>query len=515
MRKSLRGRLQAWYALVLACVVGGFAGMLYVQMRAARFQEIDARLESSAHYLDALLRRFPPHELTGAEAPASAPPRPPRQPPESSEEEPRRRPRPPPPPPPPHDPQRILDELELPGGSARAEEEEPTYFAIWRPNGSLVKARRFPSDLEMPQGPMPDAPPTPHVHARGEYREAALRGPADTVILVGQSVAREQAGLRDFAWRLAGAAGVVLLVGLIGGWLVSARILQPIAAIATTASSISAANLSGRIDAASVDRELSDLAGVLNATFDRLQTAIEQQVRFTADASHELRTPLSVIRSQAELALIRPREPEEYRESLTACLRAAERMTALVEGLLTLARADAGKLELRREIVNLEALVEENLALIRPLADARKLQIVTKLKACTVQGDPLRLGQVITNLLTNAVNYNREGGEISVRLATASKEVVLSVQDTGWGIPVDDRPHLFERFYRVDKSRSRISATSTGGHGLGLAICKSIIEAHGGTIGFETETAMGSTFWVRLPALSRDPTQTMFIRRRS
>ena len=147
----------------------------------------------------------------------------------------------------------------------------------------------------------------------------------------------------------------MLAVGLAGGWLASARILRPVAAISATASAISATNLSERIDAAAVDRELADLAGVLNATFDRLEAAFERQARFTADASHELRTPLAVLRSQAQLALSRPRSAEEYRKSIEECLRAAERMTALVEGLLTLARADAGKLDLRQRAGGPEA----------------------------------------------------------------------------------------------------------------------------------------------------------------
>jgi heavy metal sensor kinase len=276
---------------------------------------------------------------------------------------------------------------------------------------------------------------------------------------------------------------------------VSARILNPVAAISATASAISATNLSGRIDEGTVDRELAGLAGVLNAMFDRLEAAFERQARFTADASHELRTPLAILRGSAELALARPRSAAEYQETVAACLRAAERMTRLVEGLLTLARADAGKLDLQQEAVDLRAVVEEQVDLVAPLARGKGVSLTANLAPAKVRGDPLRLGQVVTNLLTNAVQYNRAGGAVAVRLRVAGAAVTLSVADTGCGIPAEDRPHVFERFYRVDKARSRAS----GGHGLGLAICRSVVEAHGGSIGFETEPGQGSTFWVHLP----------------
>jgi heavy metal sensor kinase len=371
----------------------------------------------------------------------------------------------------------------------------PRYFAVWRADGSLLKARGLPEPLDVRDlGPFL-APPQARWRQRGEYREIALGGPLGTRILVGQSVRREHAELRAFAWQLAGASVVVLAVGLAGGWLVSARILRPVAAIAATASAISETNLSERIDEATVDRELAGLADILNAMFARLEAAFERQVRFTADASHELRTPLAIIRSHAELALARPRTAEEYREAVETCLRASTRMTALVEGLLTLARADAGKLDLSREPVDLKRLVTETVALLRPLAEAKGLRVEMDLAPAIVRGDADRLAQVVTNLMSNAVQYNRPAGAVRLRLAVTDGWAVLSVGDTGRGIQEADRPHLFERFFRVDKARGRAS----GGHGLGLAICKSIVQAHGGTIGFQTEWEHGSTFWVRLP----------------
>jgi heavy metal sensor kinase len=370
------------------------------------------------------------------------------------------------------------------------------FFGIWLGNGKVLKASDLPEPTANWGMPEVARASYPWISERGDYREAVMSGPLGTRIRVGKSVAREKAELWTFAWQLAGAGAVVLGIGLAGGWLVSARILRPVATISRTASAISATNLSGRIDPETVDRELEDLARVLNAMFDRLEAAFERQARFTADASHELRTPLAIIRSHAELALSRARTADEYQETIEACLRASSRMTGLVDGLLTLARADAGKLDLRREPVDLKGIVDDNVALFRPLAQEKGISLATSAPPALVMGDASRLGQVVTNLLSNAVQYNRPGGEVRVELVTKSGEATLSVADTGRGIPADDCPHIFERFYRVDKARSRAS----GGNGLGLAICKSIVSAHGGTIGFETELNRGSTFWVRLPA---------------
>lgn len=491
MRRSIRGRLQVWYALVLLTVVAGFAGLLFARVRDARFQEVDGRLEAIIHYLDVNLRRFPPHELDKSRP--DEPPFPPPPPPDGKEKmRPRR------PPPRIRDPERLLEDLTLPRGAEALLGDDPsrdTYFAIWRADGSLLKANGLPSEVSPPQlSGLPDLPQS-YLRQRGNCREAVMIGPFQTRILVGQPVAREQAALIAFAWQLAGIGVVALAVGLAGGWVVSNRIFRPIAAITATASAISATNLSQRLDADRVDRELEEMARVLNAMFDRLEAAFERQARFTADASHELRTPLAIIRTHAELALSRPRSNEEYKETITTCLRASSRMTGLVDGLLTLARADAGKLDLVRKNVDWKHAVEESIALLRPLAEEKKVTLSADLEPAVVTGDNIRLAQVVTNLVSNAVQYNHSGGEIRVRLRVMAGETILSVQDTGCGIPEEDQPHIFERFYRVDKARSRAS----GGNGLGLAICKSIVDTHGGTIGFETKLHTGSTFWVRLP----------------
>jgi two-component system OmpR family sensor kinase len=498
MRSSIRLRLQIWYGLVLLSVVSAFAGILYFSVHRARMREVDGALEAAAQYLDVNLRRFPPHELD-----ATLPQPPDRPPPDAPESRDDGLPdRPPPPRPGPPSRERLLRDLELvhpPGPPPGDGPADRVYFGIWRADGSPLKLVGLPFGLSEGVAATPQGARRQWLRRDG-LRELTMRGPMRTSILVGKSMRREEDELGAFAWQLAAAGALVLAVGLAGGWWVSARILRPVALIAATASSISEANLSKRIDSTQVDRELQELAQVLNATFARLEAAFERQVRFTADASHELRTPLAVVRGQAELALSRPRGVEEYQSALESCLRASVRMGSLVDGLLMLARADAGKLDVAHEPLDLQRLVEESISLLAPLAQSKQIRLESDLHSATVLGDASRLTQVATNLIDNAIQYNRPGGSVQVRLDAKDGWVELVVEDTGAGIPNEDCPHLFERFYRVDKARSRAS----GGQGLGLAICKSVVEAHGGTIGFTTEPGKGSTFCVRLHAESRD-----------
>ncbi len=491
MRRSIRWRLQLWYAGVLAAVIAGFAGLLFYQVRTARFQEVDSELASAVHFLDANLRRFRPPDLEGA--PANPPP------PWLPERPAWDRPGPPLPPPLGPIRQRLLAELMLP--NAEAGLPGGTYFAVWRADGTVLKSNQLPSEITWTA--LSAHPPEPdlRLRQRESYREALMLGPYSSWILVGTPTTRLQADLRRFAWQLAGFGACAWVIGCAGGWLISSRILRPVAAITATASVISATNLSERINPELVDRELEQLARVLNATFDRLEAAFERQARFTADASHELRTPLAILRTHAELALSRPRSPEEYQEAIAHCLRASQRMTALVEGLLTLARADAGKLDLEWKLVAWHQVIGECISLVQPLAAAKGITLSSDLEHVEIPGDGLRLAQVVTNLLTNAVQYNRPGGEVRVRLRAEAGEVVLAVTDTGCGIPPEACPHIFERFYRVDQARARAS----GGSGLGLAICQSIVTAHGGKLELESELGRGSTFRVRLPGAVNPP----------
>lgn len=504
MIKSLRWRVQLWYGIILLGVVVSFATILFYRVRTTKEQEIDAQLESAALYLDASLRSFPFFEL---EADFPEPPKKFMKKPFEMEEgfDMKKGPKGWPkdkkkgeffPPPPKKPREQLLAELDLPRGPMERVNMggERPYFAIWRADGSVLKHQDMPDAQE--RGPLRDeAILRPVWSTQGDYREIRVRGPGRSQILVGRSIAREQEELQTLGWQLLGIGAGVLVVGLAGGWVLASRIVRPIAAMSATASSISAKRLSERIDASKVDTELSQLADVLNAMFARLESAFARQQRFTADASHELRTPLAILRSHAELALNRPRSPEEYRQTIETCLRAANRMNALVQGLLTLARLDGVNPEENFRVLALGPLIEECVTLFQPLADEKKIQLTAELSPADVTGDPDAIVQVLSNLLHNAIHHTPAQGTISVHLSVRDGMAEIRVTDTGDGIPEEHRAHIFERFYRVDKARSR----EAGGAGLGLAICKGIVEAHQGTIRFESESGRGTTFRVRLP----------------
>ena len=320
--------------------------------------------------------------------------------------------------------------------------------------------------------------------------------PRGDTVLAGRDIASEQAAMKRLAVQLSAGSFAMLACGWFIGWLIIGRALRPIGAISKTAAEISGGDLSKRIPESGGANELGQLTGVLNSTFARLDESFQQQARFTSDAAHELRTPVTVLLTHAQSTLNRERSPQEYREAFDVVVRTAQRMRRLIESLLELARLDAKQEPLRRENIDLAMIAAESVELLRPLADEKKVTLKTGLPETLCNADPDQIAQVITNLIANAIHYNREGGHVSVKLSREEKSVTLTIADTGVGISADDLPHIFERFYRADKARSR----SEGHTGLGLAIVKSIVDAHGGNIAAQSEPGQGSQFRVELPA---------------
>ncbi len=498
--KSMRWRLQLWYAGVFVLVIGSAGSLVYWQSRVAKLREIDTKLNAAAQYLDAVLRSFPRGELdTDFRAPPDGPP--PRFRPEEG-----RRPPPPFRPPPRRQRDEMLQELEIRstfGADERNPQDQP-FFLIWRSDRSVLQASDPALTTDRAAWPIPDRlGGEPLLGQRGSQRLAFLRGPEHSTVVVGKSVAREFNELTTLAWRLALGGLVAVGLGLVGGWWVSARVLKPLASISKTAAAMSAANLSARIDTSTIDLELVELAGVLNDTFARLQTEFERQVRFTADASHELRTPLAVFYSNVELALARPRTVEEYQETLKRCEQAAGRMRGLVDGLLMLARADAGRLDLDRKPIDLRQIVEETADQFQPQAERGGIELSADVseEAVTAAVDSILVGRVLENLTANALRHTPKGGQVTLRAHVSNARALLEVCDTGEGISSEDQPRIFERFFRADQARSR----SSGGNGLGLAICKSLVEAHDGKISFESSPGSGTTFVVELPGVYDEP----------
>ena len=393
--------------------------------------------------------------------------------------------------------------LELNEDFPRFFEEElgtTAYFVVWRGDGHVLLKSQSASDVPLPDYPSPHAEPVRVVRQRGEFREIIHEGRRDragrpSYILVGRSIEDDVAALHKKGWMLGGAGLAVLAAGLIGGFWFSGRAIKPIEAISAAAAEISLSNLSRRIDVSGTETELTGLARTLNQMIDRLESAFSQQVRFTADASHELRTPLAVILSHAELALDKNRPANELRETIETCRRSALRMKTVVESLLTLARFDSGELQLECRPVDLSRIAGDCAALIRPLAEKRRITMELDLESAGLIADSDRLSQVVTNLLTNAIRYNHDDGRVVLTTRSSKSDVILTISDTGIGIRPEHLLHIFERFYRVDKARSR----KDGGIGLGLAICKSIVEAHGGQIAVTSSEQGGTQFEVRLP----------------
>ena len=317
-------------------------------------------------------------------------------------------------------------------------------------------------------------------------------------MLVGCNIGQDLAGIRRFAWLLAGTGGVVFVLGLaVGGW-ISASALRPIQQISVAAAKIASGDLAERIHTADTRSELGRLACDLNDTFARLETSFLRQAQFTADASHELRTPVTVVLTQTQSALTRERSPAEYRECLAACQRAAQRMRRLIEGLLMLARLDGGKAAAAIEPCALDRIANEAADTLRSLAEQQSVRLDVELAPVQCMGNPDQLAQVAFNLIGNAIQYNRPGGSVRVAVGGEGNSAMLGVCDTGQGIAPDDLPHIFERFYRADKSRSG----PQGHSGLGLAIVKAIVEAHAGTIEATSKVGEGSVFVVRLKRTS-------------
>lgn len=488
MIPSLRLRLMLWSALVLLGTVGGFGWFIHWSVARSQEAELDAELEISAAALDANLRLFLSRELNNPPPPGGEPPGdgpPPGRPPAKGKD------RPPgfrPPRPLSMRPDvraRLLAELKLPPKSRISEEQ---YFGVWMPDGTLLRSEGLPDGTECPA--LSDG--QPWFEKRGDFRELSILGPGRTTLLVGTPLEPVQRRLWPLDRNLLVAGGSIMALGLAGQWWISRQIFKPLKKIAQTAAGLSAKSLEGRIDPATVDVELRDLAQVLNNTFARLEDSFKRQAAFTADASHELRTPLAILRGQAELALSRPRENAEYVKALRVCQASAERMADLVERLLTLARADAGFPVLQTTPVDMAKLVA---SVVGELPDPEAVDQM--IRPARVTGDPVLLRQLIQNLVANALAHGGKGVRVSTR--TQDGLVIVKVRDKGPGIAEKDLPRIFDRFYRVDKARAR-SDSGTGGTGLGLAICREIAVRHGGSITCQSIVGQETLFRVELPA---------------
>jgi two-component system OmpR family sensor kinase len=324
-------------------------------------------------------------------------------------------------------------------------------------------------------------------------------GPIDRV--VAGSEAKEEEGVAPIALGSAifVAAPIILLISIAAAYVIAGRAFRPVDGIINEVEAITdGRSLHRRLALDGSGDELTRLTRTLNAMIERLETSFAALRRFTADASHELKTPLTVMRADVERAMTVPHVSTEQLEALEEALREVRRMSDLVDSLLTLARADEGRFDLVREPVALEPLVREVYETAMILGEDAGISVyLPVLEDVTVSGDPTRLRQLFLNLVTNAIKYTPRGGRVDLSLSKRLDAITFTVRDSGIGIAANDLPHIFDRFWRADRVRSR--ASERGGFGLGLAIAQYIAYAHGGSLTVSSRLGRGSVFTVTLP----------------
>lgn len=320
-------------------------------------------------------------------------------------------------------------------------------------------------------------------------------------IRIGTSFLPLEEDIAQVTWLLIAVGSVTLLVSPLGGYWLAGRVTRPITRIIDTTNRLHPTNLRERLPVRATGDELDRLSKTINGFLDRIGTYIEQNREFTANAAHELRSPLAAIQNSLEVVLNADRSIDEYKELLGELLDECGGLRVLVNQLLILSESDVGRLQVSTERVELDAVVRKAYDMFLGVAEAADVNLrIATLERARVAGDAGRLRQVVNNLIDNAIKFTRKGGLVEINLVSraADHTVLLSVRDTGSGIPAADLPHIFDRFYRGDKARLRDRPSR--GTGLGLAICKSIVTAHNGRMEVESRVDQGTTMSMILPA---------------
>jgi heavy metal sensor kinase len=299
--------------------------------------------------------------------------------------------------------------------------------------------------------------------------------------------------------------GLILLLGIpfaaalaiVGGYFLAGRVLAPVGAMADKAQRITAESLAERLPVVNPRDEFGRLGTVFNDMLSRVQNSFESLRRFTADASHELRTPLTAMRSVGEVALQTERDPARYRDVIGSMLEEVDRLTGLVDNLLTLTRADAGKIAVDKAVGDLREVAQSTANQLRLLAEEKQQSLALEPGGAIMASfDPRILRLALANLIHNAIKYTPTGGSVRLRVqARSNGDAIVEVDDNGPGIPASHRERVFERFYRIDSGR----ASDAGGAGLGLAIARWAVEANGGRMELENALPSGSVFRIVLP----------------
>jgi heavy metal sensor kinase len=381
-----------------------------------------------------------------------------------------------------------------------------SFFQIRRVDGMILEKSESVGNLELPFSHYADKTAFQTIHFKGKIvRMINFHVPAEEehskkehglIIQCAEGIGDQINLLKTYRIVLSLSILGILIISSSGGFLIARKALTPVKEISQAIDRISESNLSERITSKSIPEELKVLASSFNRTFDRLERSFKRQRQFVSDASHELRTPLSVILSQSEIMLRKERPTEEYKNGLIAILEASKFMSGIVQKLLTLARLSTDKFELKMEDTDLRKIIDESVKLLSPVAEQKGISInILTDEKYTVRGDLEALLELFVNIIDNAIKYNVLEGKIDVAFRKEKDFLVTEIRDTGIGIPEEDLERIFDRFYRVDKSRSKEAGVS----GLGLSIAQWIAHAHHGRIEVDSEFQKGSTFTVYLP----------------
>jgi heavy metal sensor kinase len=320
------------------------------------------------------------------------------------------------------------------------------------------------------------------IQTTSDVWRAGIMGSDRITIMIGVNMAGFHEDEARYRMAFLGIIPVAMLLLAGGGWLIAQRALKPVALITRTAEGITASGLSQRVPLIDADSELARLVEVINGMLDRLEKSFGQAIRFSADAAHELQTPLTILQGELDDALQHAAAGSEEQQRYGGLLEEVQRLKAIVQKLLILARADAGRLELRLEAVDLSALLEA--AAEDAEAVAMNMQIEKQIDpGITVQADPVLIGQAVWNLVSNALKYNHENGLIRFRLSASDNKANITISNTGTPIPREDREKIFSRFYRIDQSRNK----TVYGSGLGLSLAREIAHAHHGKLNLESD----------------------------
>ncbi len=364
------------------------------------------------------------------------------------------------------------------------------WFCVVR-NGDgvvLAQSRNVP-DINLPS-PMAVVPKREEI---GSYRIAHHRyhiaGAEPLSVFVGASTEQINEDITRATQTIIFVGTCLLFLAPIGGYWLAGRVIKPLANIITTTARLRPSNLDERLPIRETGDELDQLSMTINSLLDRIGEHLSRHRDLTANAAHELRSPLTAILSSAEVALNQERSPDEYKDLLGSIVDECSRLGTLVQQLLLLAESDAGRLEGVRERVRLDQIVQKAVDMFQGVAESRSASLEAHIpESVEVMGDAGQLRQVALNLLDNAIKFT-PGGFVHVQVRNEGGKALLIVTDTGAGIPPEHLPHVFDRFYRGDQSRTRLA---TGGSGLGLSICQALVTAHGGTIAVQSEVGRGT-----------------------